>query len=196
MFAGGNQAQPGEEVPSNVVDLFTDPSLAGNIAKKPRGSYISVTLSNPGTSALLGPDTVAIYASTHRTLDGSAVLLGIERVRRTLVAGNSEQVSVPFSLPADLPAGQYHLITAAGPRGQLVQFASTRRTFTIGSTGSIARPSAMNAASVFSSDWPITRLAATQAGGELAPSVDDTVCDSDCGQGFLTADGPTGELTQ
>jgi hypothetical protein len=81
--------------------------------------------------------------------------LNIERLRRTLIAGSSEQLSVPFSIPADLPAGQYHLISAAGPRGQLVPFASTRRTFTVGSGNRIARPSAKNAAGVFNANLPI-----------------------------------------
>lgn len=121
---------------SNVVDLFTTPSLSG-VASAPRHNIVSVTLSNTGASALPAPDSVAVYASKSRALDSSAVLLGSVRVRNPLAAGASEEVSIPITISAELAAGQYHLIAAAGPPHQLTQFASQRHTFTVGAVASL-----------------------------------------------------------
>ena len=153
LFAGGSTGYENNAGASDAVDFFTAPDLSGGIAR-PETGKVTVTLANPGASALPGPDSVAIYASTSRTLDGSAVLLGSERLRRTLIAGAKEQVSVSISIPRDLPAGQYHLIAAAGPAGQLVQFASTRRTFALAPVPVTARPDAA-AVGLFNTNWLI-----------------------------------------
>jgi hypothetical protein len=53
-----------------------------------------------------------------------------------------------------LPAGSYHLIAAAGPPGQLVEFAAQRRLLTIGQAASVSAPHASTAVppvAVFSS---------------------------------------------
>ena len=62
------------------------------------------------------------------------MLLGSVRIRGTLVSGASDSVRIPVTIPADLPAGPYHLIAAAGPPGQLVEFAAQRRVLTIPQT--------------------------------------------------------------
>ena len=153
IFAGGAYDFPGQN-----VDLFTLPDLSGSITPHHK-NVVTVTLTNSGTSALPGPDSVAIYASTSRTLDGSAVLLGSERVRRTLIAGVKERVSVPISIPGDLLGGRYHLIAAAGPAGQLVQFASTRKTFALGPVPVTSRPDAAGR-SVFNAGGRISEFMA------------------------------------
>jgi hypothetical protein len=130
-----------------MVGYTGAPILTGSIAQPRRGS-VAVTIANSGTAALAGRYSVAIYASTKRTLGRHAVLLGSVNVRRALRADTTVEVSVPVSAPQGTPEGQYHLIAFAGPASQMTQIASTRRTYAFGQTSDIARPSA-TAASLF-----------------------------------------------
>jgi hypothetical protein len=130
LFAGGLVAGTTGTV-SDAVDLFTVPTLAGSVGSPGRGD-ISVSLVDAGASALPGPDSIAIYASLDGEIDSGAVLLGSVRERNPLAAGVSEHASVPISIPTTLAPGSYHLIAAAGPPGQLVEFAVQRRLLTIG----------------------------------------------------------------
>jgi len=124
LFAGGFLSRT--QSATALVDLFTIPNLAGSVSAAHKGA-VSVTLNNQGGSALPGPGSVAVYASASGALDGNALLIGSVKERRSLVAGATEQASVPISIPPTLPAGSYHLIAAAGPAGQLVEFAAQRR---------------------------------------------------------------------
>jgi hypothetical protein len=126
----------GSEQPTNAIDLFTIPSLTGELGRPSRGSA-SIMLTNTGTSALPGSFSVALYASADGTLGSAAVLLGSVRVRGPLAAGATDQVSVPILIPAKLPAGSCHPIAASGPPGQLVEFAAQRRLLTVGPVAAV-----------------------------------------------------------
>jgi len=140
LFAGGVVGDSGSG-DSSAVDLFTPADLAGTVSL-PRGSSVPVSLTNNSTSALPAPDSVAVYASATGVFDDTAVLLGSSRVNTTLPPGATEQLSIPIAIPRSLHAGSYHLLAAAGPPGQLVEFAAQRRLLVVGAGGVVnAAPS-------------------------------------------------------
>jgi hypothetical protein len=75
--------------------------------------------------------SLAIYAATSRTLDATAVLIGSIHVRKGLGIGASVTRSIPLTIPANLTAGKYILLAAAGLPGHLVQFTSLHGVFTV-----------------------------------------------------------------
>ena len=140
IFAGGVKRDFND---SDVVDLYTvasaaKPILNGSVALPHHGN-VAVTLSNSGTGPLTAPYSVAVYASKTRTLGRGAVFLGKIDVRPSLDAGQTTLISAPFSIPKNAAPGKYHLIALAGPRHQLAQIASTRRTIPIGESLALTR---------------------------------------------------------
>jgi hypothetical protein len=143
----------------NAVDTFTDetPSavMAGGVAGRSHG-HAMVILSNTGDAAYAGNYTVQVYAIPPRQYHG-AVLLGSQAISNPLAAGDSIRLSVPLSLPANMPAGTYHLVAMAkASDGTLTPFAGGTATFTVPAHASSSRaaPPAVRLASF--STTPIT----------------------------------------
>jgi len=146
------------------------PILSGSISGPNRGS-VSVSVANSGTARLGKPYRVDIYASTSRSLGQSAIFLGSVDVQQALDANRTTQISVPLATPRGTPAGEYHLIAMAGPRHQLTQIASTRREYPFGSSSMVARPTAQNAADLFSAATPFSPPAATDDSTSNSPGI-------------------------
>ena len=97
------------------VDLSV--SFAGtDVAVVPgkRGRAV-LRLTNLGNVSAVGPVAVNLYASASGAVDAGAVLLTpvVKRVR--LAAGRSMTVTVPFTFPSDLVAGNVQLVAAISP---------------------------------------------------------------------------------
>lgn len=86
-------------------------NVSSDLLPGAKGSAV-VTVCNDGDVQALGKATVAIYASTDGTLDGSDILLGTSRATAVnLQPGASRDVSIKLSLPASLPADSYYVVT-------------------------------------------------------------------------------------
>jgi hypothetical protein len=153
IFFGDSAADPSQA----VADIFTDLTLAGSIAAATNGT-INVTLQNQSQSLMPAPSTVILYASPTDSLGSDAILIGKVKLKRIVPAGQSQ--AFPFSVPATLPAGDYHLIAVGGPADDQITFAATKHTFALGAPAAARRA---GVASVAAPNAAVARAAAANA---------------------------------
>jgi hypothetical protein len=133
-LGGGNAGRGGPD-----LDVYTDPALiagvsadfrripiAGTITPRQRGS-VSVSVRAAANTALQGPVTVSVYASTSPTLDDHAMLLGTVTVQSTSRRkGGVMRVDVPVQVPATIGGGPFYVVSSVEINGAAT-VASTRR---------------------------------------------------------------------
>jgi uncharacterized membrane protein len=96
-----------------VVDLtgwYSRIALGRNPAPGATGN-VSLNIFNAGNINVTGSVDVTVYVSALNTLDASAIAVGSTKVDLNVPANRSQSATVAATLPSDLPAGTYYVIT-------------------------------------------------------------------------------------
>jgi len=103
------------------VDLVTlDPGVRAAALQPGRRYSATVTLRNDGNITATGAVEIKLYASADRTLSvADTELVVVSGKRMTLRPGATRPFRVSFTLPAEMPAGDYYLLAGILPDPRL-----------------------------------------------------------------------------